>query len=118
VSKPKSIFLLPEGSLRGLFDEQALRQIQAMTLNDGQMIEVLKARSDLQAILDVAQSDPDYADSPLLELSNVTLTPHIAGSMGRECYRLGEYAVEECRRYLNGQPPVTALDAAMAEKMT
>ena len=35
---------------------------------------------------------------------NVILTPHIAGSMHNECRRMGQYAVDECRRYLAGEP--------------
>jgi phosphoglycerate dehydrogenase-like enzyme len=37
-------------------------------------------------------------------LPNVLLTPHIAGSMGRECQRMGMAMVEEFARYCAGEP--------------
>ena len=74
------------------------------------MIEVLKCRPDLLAVLDVASEEPPHEDSPLYTLPNVVLTPHIAGSVGQECRRMGQCMVEELARYLAGQPlqwPVT-----------
>ena len=61
-------------------------------------------RADLQAVLDVTDPEPPHPDSPLYTLSNVMLTPHIAGSAGAECRRMGRSMVEELRRYVNGEP--------------
>lgn len=75
------------------------------------MIRVLQERPDIFAMLDVTHPEPPKDDSPLFTLQNVMLTPHIAGSMGRECHRMARLAIEECKRYLNGEPalyPVTA----------
>ncbi|MCG5217701.1 Rossmann-fold NAD(P)-binding domain-containing protein [Streptosporangium soli] len=41
---------------------------------------------------------------PLLALPNVLVTPHLAGAQGRELRRLGEFAVAEVSRFLNGMP--------------
>lgn len=68
------------------------------------MIEVLKRRPDLLAVLDVTDPEPPEEDSELWRLPNVILTPHIAGSRGREAGRMGRYMVEEIRRYVQGQP--------------
>ena len=73
-------------------------------VNEPQMIEVLKERPDLHAVLDVTDPEPPVKDSPLWDLPNVLLTPHIAGSQGHECFRMGRYMIEELRRYLAGQP--------------
>ena len=43
-------------------------------------------------------------DSALWTLPNIVLTPHIAGSAGPECRRMGRLMVEELRRYLAGRP--------------
>jgi len=48
--------------------------------------------------------EPPEKDSPLYTMENVTLTRHIAGSMGDECQRMGEYMVQELKRYLKGEP--------------
>jgi len=69
-----------------------------------ELIEVLRQRSDLTAILDVCTPEPAPVDSPLFALPNLILTPHIAGSLGPECRRLGAYMVEEFKRYLAGEP--------------
>jgi len=72
-------------------------------VNEPEMIEVLQKRPDLTAILDVCEPEPPVSGSPLLTLPNVVLTPHIAGSMGPECQRMGHYMVEEFQRYLAGE---------------
>lgn len=81
-------------------------------VREEEMIEVLSRRPDLQAVLDVTVKEPPDPDSPLYSLENVVLTPHIAGSAGQECQRMGRYMVEELRRYLAGEP----LKYALTEK--
>lgn len=71
-------------------------------VREDEMIEVLKERPDLQAVLDVTWPEPPEPGSPLYTLPNVIITPHIAGSLGKECNRMGRYMVEELERYLKG----------------
>jgi phosphoglycerate dehydrogenase-like enzyme len=79
---------------------------RARIVREQEMIQVLRRRPDLTAIIDVLEGDPQppAPDVPLLGLPNVVHTPHIAGSLGPECRRLGRYMVEEFRRYLGGEP--------------
>jgi phosphoglycerate dehydrogenase-like enzyme len=49
-------------------------------------------------VLDVTEPEVLPPDSPLYELPNVLLTPHVAGSAGRELRRLAESAVDEIER--------------------
>jgi phosphoglycerate dehydrogenase-like enzyme len=58
----------------------------------------------LAAVLDVTEPDVLPADSPLYQLPNVLLTPHVAGSMGGELHRMAEAAADELARYAAGQP--------------
>ncbi|MFG1812277.1 hydroxyacid dehydrogenase [Kribbella sp. NPDC049174] len=56
----------------------------------------------IDAVLDVSDPEPLPADSPLLQLPNVFVTPHLAGAMGNEVIRLGEAAVREIERLAAG----------------
>lgn len=58
----------------------------------------------LDAILDVTDPEPLPLDSPMLQLPNVFITPHLAGAMGNESTRLGDAAVAEIERLSAGQP--------------
>lgn len=53
----------------------------------------------IDAILDVTDPEPLPVGHPLLELPNVTVTPHIAGSLGGETKRLAVFAVDAIRHY-------------------
>lgn len=69
-----------------------------------ELIAVAAIRTDLQFVLDVVDPEPLPFDSMLYHLDNVMLTPHIAGSAGEECRRMGRYMVEEVQRYVSGLP--------------
>ncbi|MEU9162281.1 hydroxyacid dehydrogenase [Streptomyces sp. NPDC048424] len=58
----------------------------------------------LQAVIDVTEPEVLPADSPLYDLPNVLLTPHIAGSLGNELHRMADSAIEEIARYASGLP--------------
>jgi phosphoglycerate dehydrogenase-like enzyme len=56
----------------------------------------------LNAFIDTPDPEPLPPDSPLYDLPNVVLTPHVAGSLGTELSRMGDLAVAEIRRFLAG----------------
>jgi phosphoglycerate dehydrogenase-like enzyme len=73
-------------------------------VDEAELIAVLRARPDVFAVLDVAQQEPIAPDSPLLALPNVVVTPHLAGSLGPECRRMGRMMIAEAQRYRRGEP--------------
>ncbi|MCC2683981.1 MAG: hypothetical protein K0R75_880 [Paenibacillaceae bacterium] len=64
--------------------------------------ELRKGR--LFACLDVTDPEPPSPDHPLRRLPNCIITPHIAGAVNNGVKRLGQYAVEELQRLLQGKP--------------
>lgn len=62
------------------------------------------ASGRLHGVIDVTEPEVLPADSPLYDLPNVLLTPHIAGSLGNELHRMADSAIEEIARYASGLP--------------
>lgn len=82
----------------------------ALIDQDALIEELTDGRFD--AILDVADPDVTVPDSPLWELPNVLLTPHFAGAVGRELWRLGSAAVDDVLTILAGGTPSGVIDPA------
>jgi phosphoglycerate dehydrogenase-like enzyme len=57
----------------------------------------------ITAVLDVTDPEPLPPDSPLLDLPNAFVTPHVAGALGFETRRLAGLAIDEVARYLRGE---------------
>ena len=69
---------------------------------DQEALEAELAKGRLFAVLDTTEPEVLPPNSPLYELPNVYLTPHIAGSLGTETERLTDYIVQELERYQRG----------------
>lgn len=69
-------------------------------VKEDELIEVFKKRTDLTAILDVTDPEPPVAESPLYDMDNIVITPHIAGSAGTEVARMGKMVADEAIRYV------------------
>jgi phosphoglycerate dehydrogenase-like enzyme len=67
------------------------------------LIDVLKT-GRIDAVIDVTDPEIPEAGSELYDLTNLFLTPHIAGAVGLERTRLGEMAVDEVARFVAGEP--------------
>lgn len=81
-----------------------LNTSRGSVIDEEALLETLRSRPDVTAILDVCASEPADPDSPLLAQSNCFLTPHISGAIGREREHLGDAMVEESLRWLRGEP--------------
>jgi phosphoglycerate dehydrogenase-like enzyme len=82
------------------------------------LVQTLQQRPDLTAVLDVTEPEPPESTSPLFKLPNIFLTPHIGGSVGNECWRMGEAMHEEALRHLEGAAFRHGLTREEAETMT
>jgi len=91
-----------------------LNTARGALINEPAMIDVFRRRPDLTAVLDVTDPEPPAPDSPLFTLPNIILTPHLAGSVGPECQRMGNAMIDEFLRYRAGEPLHWELNAAQA----
>ena len=110
--------LLPETT--GLVDARLLGLLRdgAVLVNTarGKIIDAAALEAEcrsgrIDAVLDVTDPEPLPPDSPLLDLPNVFVTPHLAGALGNEIARLGDVAVSELERLVAGLPLEHAIDA-------
>lgn len=102
--------LLP--GTRGLIDRRRLARLRdgAVLVNTarGGLVDMAALTDELvsgriDAVLDVTEPEVLPADSPLYELPNVFLTPHVAGAMGAETQRLAALALDEIERLACGE---------------
>lgn len=84
---------------------------------EADLIRAMKEAPCRTAVLDVTDPEPPEEGSELYTMNNVFLTPHIAGSLGAECFRMGEYVAEEAVRYTNGEPLRYEVTHKMLETM-
>jgi phosphoglycerate dehydrogenase-like enzyme len=68
------------------------------------LLKVFRDRQDLTALLDVTWPEPPDPGSPLWELENVIISPHIGGTIGDEVTRLADCVIEEFERWTAGLP--------------
>ena len=78
---------------------------------------ILSERPDLTAILDVTDPEPSPAGHAFYTLQNCILTPHIAGSIGNEVWRMSAYMADEFARYQKGEPAQYEVTESMLATM-
>ena len=82
------------------------------------LVALLERRPDVVAILDVTAPEPPVTGHKFYTLPNCILTPHIAGSKGKEVNRMAEYMVEEYLKFIEGEPPLYNITEKMLETMS
>ncbi|MFI6335297.1 hydroxyacid dehydrogenase [Streptomyces sp. NPDC050535] len=104
----RELALMPDGAV-------LINTARGSLVNTDALVEALRP-GRVSAILDVTDPEPLPSDSPLFDLPNVFLTPHLAGSQGNEVRRLGLYVAEELERLLAGRPLVHQVDHTGLER--
>ncbi len=105
---------------RGLLGEAEFRMMKpsAIFINVGRgpivqeaaLVRALREGWIAAAALDVFEHEPLPADSPLYDLENVILTPHVSGTSPRYLDRAVPLFCENLRRFLAGQPLLNLVD--------
>ncbi|MGZ0146096.1 hydroxyacid dehydrogenase [Kribbella sp. WER1] len=109
---PETVGLVDARLLGLLKDGAALINTARGKIIDADALLAECSSGRIDAILDVTDPEPLEPDSPLLDLPNVFVTPHVAGAVGNEIARLGELAVGELERLTAGQPLQHAISPA------
>ena len=69
-------------------------------VDESGLARALRERPSLTALLDVLKDEENPEKSPLWECGNAYITPHMAGSIGGETARMGEYIVNQYEEFL------------------
>ncbi|MFD9441336.1 hydroxyacid dehydrogenase [Streptomyces sp. NPDC060006] len=101
----RELALMPDGSV-------LINTARGALLDHDALIDELRANR-LSAVLDVTDPEPLPTDSPLFDLPNAFITPHLAGSQGNEVARLGLTVTQEAERLLSGQELAHEIDHAV-----
>ncbi|MFC8704447.1 hydroxyacid dehydrogenase [Streptomyces anulatus] len=112
---PATRHMIGAAQLAAMPDGATLINTSRGSLIDGDALLPELVSGRLNAVLDVTEPEVPPASSPLYDLPNVLLTPHVAGSLGDEIHRLADFALDEVARYASGLPfadPVTPEDLA------
>jgi len=99
---PETRHMLGARELSLMKDGATLINTSRGAVVDQQALEAELVHGRLYAVLDTTDPDVLTPDSPLFDLESVFLTPHIAGSLGREAERLTDCVVEEVERFARG----------------
>ena len=110
--------LTPES--RGMVDRHVLQSMKASAflidisrggvVDHGALIEALNEKRLAGAALDVYPVEPLPETSPLWEMGNVIISPHIAGASDIYYERATDLFIENLRRYLADQPLLNRYD--------
>lgn len=84
---------------------------------EADLIAALKEKPERAAVLDVTWPEPPAAGSELYTMENVILSPHIAGSLGSEIQRMGEYMLGEYLKLTGGEATAYEVTEKMLETM-
>jgi D-3-phosphoglycerate dehydrogenase / 2-oxoglutarate reductase len=97
--------MISESILRNMKPDATLINTARGPLLDYDALHRVMAEGHLRgAMLETFAIEPVPPDWPLLQLPNVTLTPHIAGASVHTVRYAASLAAEEVRRYLAGEP--------------
>ena len=102
---------------RGLIGQRELAMMKATAVllntsrgevvDEEALVEALREKRIAGAGLDVFHQEPLSADSPLVQMENVVLSPHIGGHSYEAWFRRSSFAWENMQRVAAGEAPVS-----------
>ncbi len=108
---PETRKLIGEAELRAMKPSAYLVNIsRGGTVDEAALLRALREGWIAGAGLDVFEEEPLPSDSPLYDLENVILSPHVSGFTLRYDERTSDLFAENLRRYLTGEPLLNLVD--------
>jgi phosphoglycerate dehydrogenase-like enzyme len=108
---PEMRKLIGEAELRAMKPSAYLVNIsRGGTVDEAALLRALREGWIAGAGLDVFEEEPLPSDSPLYDLENVILSPHVSGFTLRYDERTSDLFAENLRRYLTGEPLLNLVD--------
>ncbi len=103
--------LINAGALEAMHPHTILVNVgRGQLIDEAALIEALKEGKIAGAALDVFEEEPLPPDSPLWELPNVIISPHVAGFTPRYDERATELFAENLHRFIAGEPLLNVAD--------
>ncbi|MAG13334.1 MAG: hypothetical protein CMN78_01930 [Spirochaetales bacterium] len=84
-------------------------------INEHDLVEKLQ-QGEITAYLDVTHPEPPDDGHPFYSLPNCIITPHVAGSIGTEVERTGDYCVREMENWILKGPLENEIDIRALER--
>lgn len=103
-STPETHHMIGAAELAAMPDNGYLVNTARSWIVDQDALLAELQRGRLRAALDVYDKEPLPADHPYRSLTNVILTPHVAGATIHTNHRQGMIAAEDLRRFFNDEP--------------
>lgn len=116
-SLPETVGMIGRAELAAMRDGATLINTARGTLVDHAALTQELVSGRLDAVLDVTEPEPLPPNSPLFDLPNVVLTPHMAGAAGYETRRMAELLADEIERFVAGKPLLHAVKAEMLARV-
>ena len=85
----------------------------ASVVDQEALVQALRGRRIGGAALDVFDSHPVSPQSPLLELDNVVLSPHLGGATAETVERHSQMMTDDILLFLDGRPPERIVNPAV-----
>lgn len=82
------------------------------------LIKALSNNRTICAVLDVTSREPMLFTSKFYTMSNIFITPHIAGSTNQEQWRMADYMIDAYEAYISGKKTECCVNPGMINLMT
>ena len=82
-------------------------------IDEPALVRALERGEIAGAGLDVFETEPLPESSPLWDMPNVLITPHVSGDLIDNRIRAGRFFADNLRRYVAGEPLINVVDSEL-----